>query len=271
MANQYTHYLWYKLNGLSRYIMIHTMSNLLPLYIVNEYPKSGGSWVGEMLGETLCLPFPRNRFPLLKPSIMHGHMMHSWNMHNVLCVWRDGRDVLISQYYHWLFKNDKGNSPLVERSRSDLGFVDYNDIQNNLVPFMQYVYETKKHPRFTWADFVERWYDRNDVVHVRYEGMRSDPVDELQRIAFQLGKKELSVEEADKIVERHSFARLSGRKTGEENKASFMRKGIVGDWKNHFSQEAKEVFNQYAGDALIKIGYESDDSWVGATEANISK
>ena len=41
-----------------------------------------------------------------------------------------------------------------------------------------------------------------------------------------------------------------------------MRKGIVGDWKNYFNKEAREIFNHYAGDQLIKLGYEKDRSWV---------
>jgi hypothetical protein len=41
-----------------------------------------------------------------------------------------------------------------------------------------------------------------------------------------------------------------------------LRKGIAGDWKNNFSEEAKQVFHAYAGSELIKMGYEKDDSWV---------
>ena len=41
------------------------------MYVVNEYPKSGGSWVAEMLSEALGVPFPRNRLPMLRSSILH--------------------------------------------------------------------------------------------------------------------------------------------------------------------------------------------------------
>ena len=54
---------------------------------------------------------------------------------------------------------------------------------------------------------------------------------------------------------------MTKRNPGEEAK-SFIRKGIAGDWKNKFSPEACEMFNKYAGGALIKVGYEKDDSWV---------
>ena len=33
------------------------------------------------------------------------------------------------------------------------------------------------------------------------------------------------------------------------------RKGIVGDWKNHFTEKDKKLFNKIAGDLMIKLGY----------------
>lgn len=254
--------IWYKVNGLFRYILAHTSTQILPLYVVNEYPKSGGSWVGEMLSDAVAIPFPRNRLPMLRSSILHGHMMHSWNMHNVLLVWRDGRDVLISQYYHSLFENDRGNARLVAQCRKDLKFADYEDISGNLLAFMEYVYERKRHPRISWVNFVHRWSGCDRCVHVKYEDMRLRPVDELQRIVGQLAGRVINRGLVEEIVAKHSFERKTGRKAGEENTRSFMRKGIIGDWENYFDQDARERFHAYAGDALIKLGYENSDAWV---------
>ncbi len=68
--------------------------------------------------------------------------------------------------------------------------------------------------------------------------------------------------QAKDLVHKYSFEQQSKRKVGEENQNSFLRKGIIGDWKNVFTQEAKELFDSYAGCALIKLGYEKDNSWV---------
>lgn len=78
MIKQMDNVLWFKLNGIIRYLLMHTATRIFPLYMVNEYPKSGGSWVGEMLGDAFGVPFPRNRLPILRSSIMHGHVMQSW-------------------------------------------------------------------------------------------------------------------------------------------------------------------------------------------------
>lgn len=262
MINQVNSAYWHKMNGLFRYILAHSATQYFPLYVINEYPKSGGSWVGDMLSDALRIPFPRNRLPMLRSSILHGHMMHSWNMRNVILVWRDGRDVLISQYYHSLFLNDRGNARLVAKCRSDLGFTNYDNISENLITFMEYVYEAKRHPRMSWSEFVDRWADCKRCVHVRYEDLRARPVDELKRVVKELSDTSLDDGLAASIVDKHSFERVSGRRVGEADIGSFLRKGVVGDWTNYFNHDACVRFGRYAGNALIKLGYESGNEWI---------
>ena len=164
--------------------MVHMLSGVIPLYIVNEYPKSGGTWVGQMLGRALRVPFPRNRFPVLRPSIMHGHYLRPWGMKNVVVVWRDGRDVMVSWYYQNLFSHEWRNDLQVERARREFSFRNYDDIYENLPEFIEWAFTQKRSsprlswtdPRFSWTDFVRRWYHREDVVHVRYEDLRRETV-----------------------------------------------------------------------------------------------
>src|SRR5215218_4413242 len=106
-----------------------------------------------------------------------------------------------------------------------------------------------------------------DVVHVRYEDLSRDTAGELRRIVFGLTGKQLSPREASAIVEEFSFERQAGRRAGEEDRRSFLRKGVVGDWRHHFSPEAREVFDRYAGEELILLGYERDRTWVGKVDA----
>lgn len=44
-------------------------------------------------------------------------------------------------------------------------------------------------------------------------------------------------------------------------KSRTFRKGAIGDWVNHFTDEHKAVFKQVAGEPLIALGYERDDGW----------
>jgi hypothetical protein len=112
------------------------------------------------------------------------------------------------------------------------------------------------------VNFVRRWHGRKDAIHVRYEDLHGDTAGKLQRIVLGLTGERLRLEEATAIAEEFSFERQAGRQPGEENKRSFLRKGLVGDWRNHFSREAKATFDRYAGDGLILLGYERDRTWV---------
>jgi hypothetical protein len=68
--------------------------------------------------------------------------------------------------------------------------------------------------------------------------------------------------ELARIVEDKSFRRLSGgRSKGQENVQSHYRKGVPGDWKNHFSAEHRRLFKRRHGDLLIRLGYEADHHW----------
>lgn len=156
---------------------------------------------------------------------MHGHYLSPLGMHNVVLVWRDSRDIVVSWYHHCLFFNEVGNAPLVERCRKDLPFEDYENVGKNLPVFIEYAFTRQPYPRFSWTDFARRWHARKGVVCTHYESMNQDAAGTLRQIVFDLTGDRLSPERADKIVEEFSFTRQSGRRVGEESKSSFMRKG----------------------------------------------
>lgn len=262
MISQQNNIFWHKFNALSHYFLSYSFSGIMPYYIVNEYPKSGGSWIGQMLAAALDVPFPRNRIPMLRPCIMHEHFLWPGTLKNVVIVWRDGRDVIVSQYFHSLFRNERGNRVLVEKVSKDLIYSDVNDIRSNLPSFMEYIFKVKKHPKFSWADFVDKWQGVSHAIHVKYEDFRQDCATQLQQLVGALKNRTIDKARAMKIEKTFSFERQSGRTPGQENSNSFMRKGIVGDWKNHFTRESNEMFAHYAGNALISLGYEKDKSWV---------
>lgn len=213
-----------------------------------------------MLG-TLGLPFPRNTWPKIGPCIIHGHYLNRFGMRKVVVMWRDGRDVMVSWYHHCLYLNERGNLRLVRRTHQALAFNAPDDVRSNLPIFIEYCFIRQDHPEFTWADFVRVWHEQRNVVNAFYEALRKDTSAELGRIIRELTGVEIPKEHIDRVVTEFSFERQSGRKIGVENKQSFMRKGIVGDWENVFSPEAREIFAHYAGQELIALGYEQDHSW----------
>ena len=248
-------------NELIRAGMVRVLSGTVPFYVVNEFPKSGGTWVGQMLGRALGVPFPRNRLPVLRPSIMHGHYLRPRGIRNAVVVWRDGRDVMVSWYHQQLIPHE-WNRLQVARSRRELPLENYDDVYENLPAFIEYAFTRPHSPGFSWTDFARRWHGRKGEVHVRYEDLRRDTAPTLRRVVSELTGEELDPERASEIVAEFSFERQSGRRSGEEDKKSFLRKGVVGDWREQFSQEARRVFDRYAGEELVLLGYERDRGWV---------
>jgi hypothetical protein len=101
----------------------------------------------------------------------------------------------------------------------------------------------------------------SDYTEVRYEDLLDRPHQEVGRLLGFLGvdKEETLV---DNCVSAASFEKLSrGRERGVEDPTSFYRKGIAGDWKNHFTEEDRRVFKEEAGELLIRLGYEKDLDW----------
>lgn len=91
---------------------------------------------------------------------------------------------------------------------------------------------------------------------VRYEDLLVNPCAELSRILTLLDVRR-DHETVERIVETHTFERMSGgRDRGEEDQSSFFRKGIAGDWKSWFSSEQAARFDSEAGNLLDQFGYD---------------
>jgi len=253
-----------RIDGVKRLFLWHILSKQLDLVLVTEYPKSGGTWVTQMLAEYFELPFRRNQNVRYEHAILHGHHVYNKRFNKVYYVLRDGRDVMVSYYFHLLFNNDKNSEQMVAFSRSQMPFEDFDNVQKNLSQFIEYMFtKYEKRPfHFTWSEFVNSIPEKKSVATIKYENLLTEPVLEISEALKKNGVEEIDEVRLREIVEKYSFQNLTRRKPGDENNRSFLRKGISGDWKNYFSQEAKEVFNRYGGKELIRLNYEKDISWV---------
>lgn len=242
--------------------MWHFLNKRLPLVLVSEFPKSGGTWYCQMLAKALDIPFPRNTTPKFEESILHSHFNYHNNFDKIIYILRDGRDIMVSAYYYMLTLKPKANNQRANKYRKDLGFKDFNDIKTNLPSFIEYFMEnyTVLGKHTTWQDHTNLHTDNEKIHFVKYEDMLHDAAKQLQDSIRFLGRKPKL--DLDKVAEEFTFENQTKRKAGVEQKTSFLRKGIAGDWKNNFSKEAAIIFDQYAGNVLIKLAYEKDKSWI---------
>jgi len=63
------------------------------------------------------------------------------------------------------------------------------------------------------------------------------------------------------IYESRFSEMAKGRARGTEDSCSHYRKGVAGDWANHFKPQHKEYFKKNYNDVLLKLGYESTLDW----------
>jgi lipopolysaccharide transport system ATP-binding protein len=59
----------------------------------------------------------------------------------------------------------------------------------------------------------------------------------------------------------HRFENLAGRPRGQEDRSSHERKGIAGDWRNHFTPRITQAFKARFGGLLVATGYEPGLDW----------
>lgn len=156
-------------------------------------------------------------------------------------ILRDGRDVTVS-LWHFNLKNDIGKT--MEHWGTFDRFVE----------------------QFTdrWVAMVENGRRAGEKIgperymEIRYEDLLIDPGAQLARVLHFLSPDiDTSREIIDSCNELASFRALSGgREAGDEDSESFFRKGVAGDWKQHFDEKCKSAFVDRGGHLLRKLGYE---------------
>ncbi len=252
-------------NALKRYGLWHFFSHRYNLRLVSEFPKSGGTWFCQMLADIIQLPFERNTLPpRFETAVLHGHHLFSRRFWRPVAVIRDGRDVIVSAYHHFLIKNEWNQAFFIKRNRRAAGIPDPTDVKNHLAQFIVYMFETwpRRPGHFSWSDFINSWIAKPGVPVFRYEDLRRDPEGQMVRAAMHFTMTPPPREWVRTVVQRYCFEKLAGRDTGVENSRSFLRKGIVGDWKNYFNAESAALFDRYAGEELIRAGYVKNHHWM---------
>ena len=108
-----------------------------------------------------------------------------------------------------------------------------------------------------WEKHVDNWLSaRNNynILVVKYEDLIADSCNEISRISKFISR-DLSSEKIVGIAEKTSFANVTKEKLFKvENGVSdsFLRKGVVGDWRNHFVNVDDEKLMREIAENLFK-------------------
>jgi Sulfotransferase family len=149
----------------------------------------------------------------------------------LLAIHRDGRDVVVSEKF--FLANEQGRTTSLRDSVLD------------------------------WRKKMEahrRYVAEHGIYSCSYESLLRDGEGTVKGILEFLDLPADRATVAD-MLRRSSFKFTTGRDNGLEQSRSFYRKGIAGDWVNHFSEADKKVFKELAGDLLIDLRYEKNMDW----------
>jgi hypothetical protein len=235
-------------------------------YYVVGYAKSGTNWLCGLMSDYTGLPVFEpwtHVLPQLGPRIFH--MMRLLPFESArkrsLYVMRDGRDAMVSRYYETIHR-EPGHKRDAERF---IGHEMTHDNIRELLPrFIEFM-STYQGGCPDYKTHLSYWL-AHPYVTVRYEDLLVDAFGAMRRALRDLTGREPDLGRLEQAVARNSFQAKAQRARGEESKAAFLRKGVSGDWKNYFTPESARVFDAYAGDLLIRLGYEQNRDWVAQVQ-----
>lgn len=235
----------------------------LNLIHVVEYPKCGGSWVRNMLADYRGVTRFFDDRLLRDGDVIQVHRLPKRWYRRAVVVTRDPRDMYVSTYYHEThYRNREKNIQITRHFTPDPS----RPVREDFAIYLEAKLSHYTHPPFMLHEFVRAWQSRPGVVWTRYEDFLANAEAELTRVVQALGLP-LDRERVKQAVEANSFqnaTRKRGRerRPGEADPGSFERKGIAGDWKNHFDARSCELLERYEGESLRRLGYEPDSGWI---------
>lgn len=227
------------------------------IFIVG-YPKSGNTWmqnlvaglvfgvdphltpdslVNELVPDVHDRSFYRR---YITPMFFKSHYLPRPEYRRVVYLIRDGRDAMVSYFHH--LSAIHGSEPDFLKMVSD---------GEGLFPCR-------------WHEHVEAWTKnpyRAQMITVRYESLKANPVPELRRLCEFAGL-DRSEESLQSIATACSFEAMRDREktmgwdsTVWPREKAFVRRGEVGSFKNEMPSAVAAEFMRQAQQVLVRAGY----------------
>ncbi|XP_003803548.1 bile salt sulfotransferase-like [Otolemur garnettii] len=243
--------------------------------LIITFPKSGTNWLIEILclihskGDTKWVQSVPNweRSPWIEaengfaiatkkegPRLLTSHLpIHlfpksfSSSKAKVIYLIRNPKDVIVSGYFFWNSVN------LAKKPKS---------VEQYLEWFMEGTV-----PYGSWFDHVRGWMsmrERENFLLLSYEELKQDTEGNIEKICQFLGKK-VEPEELSLILKNSSFQAMKENKMSNfsmmkshylVHKNPLMRKGVTGDWKNHFTVAQAEAFDKLFQEKMADLPQE---------------
>lgn len=191
-------------------------------------------------------------------------------------VVRDPRDIAVSAYFSHLYSHPTEVWPELLEHRKNLVALPKDEGLLLDIEFSNRL-RLDGHNLNLFSSMKNWDYSSPHIMEVKFEDLIQNPHETFSKIFEFIGllktsqvcslQEEMVIRKtSEKIlfhtIENNKFLNLTkGRNQGEENKNSHYRKGVIGDWKNHFNEKHKRFFKINYNNLIVKLGYELDDNW----------
>lgn len=215
-----------------------------------SYPRSGNTWMRFIIGELIhkheinfqnlekLVPdiyrcTNRQLKSVQQPRYIKSHEPYDPRYPKVVYILRDPRDVAIS-FYNWQIKYNRTTKTFEQ-------FID--DFVTNRTRFSG------------WGNHVQSWYKNRalipgGIIFIRYEDMQENPRGQMEELSKFLGCN-IANETISGILNHNSFISMqekeeraadTGMFTGSRQDIKFIRRGMIGQWKNELSPDQNQRF-----------------------------
>jgi len=197
-------------------------------------------------------PYQKETYLFIHPS----RALRNWwnfgikrNPCKTFVVIRDIRDTLVSLYF-----STKHSHPLeVDAMVTRRNMLNELGEEDGLIYMMD-------EALWAVAEIQSSWIKTSDALLFRYEEIINNEIAFFESL-IEYCEIEVERETLHNIIKYNAFRSVVGRERGEEDPRSHYRKGVAGDWKNHFTDKVKDEFKKKYGQLLVDTGYENDLSW----------
>jgi len=240
----------------------------LGVWVACGFPKSGTTWLAQMLAGYLQLPNPqRYRLPIAMPSVLQAHWLPGKRTPRTLYIVRDGRDVMVSLYFYEVrLANSTMNPAAARRRRERLRRLfgpafDPRDVTGNLPLFIEAEMLDPAWMTVSWPAHVQAWLgaDPARVSIVRYEDLRLDPVTTLAPAIERLTQDKVDREALLQITQWFAYERQASDSRREHQQGPVLRSGQVQGWREYFNAAAERAFSEAGAGVAMRLGYLSRD------------